>query len=76
MIVGLVGPIIVTAKGQANPDGTTKGVDRDIVTLYQVYNENFSPFLTQNQQTVGKDVIITKMGVNGKKTLLIAFPLA
>ncbi len=33
---GLIGPIIVTAKGQANADGTTKGVDRDFITLFQV----------------------------------------
>ena len=33
---GLVGPIVVTRKGDANSDGTPKGVDREIVTVFQV----------------------------------------
>jgi FtsP/CotA-like multicopper oxidase with cupredoxin domain len=45
---GLVGAIIVTAKGMANPDGTPKDVDREFLTLYNVYNENRSWYLDQN----------------------------
>lgn len=33
---GLVGGIVITRKGEANPDGTPRGVDREIVTLFQV----------------------------------------
>lgn len=33
---GLVGPLIITRKGDANADGTPKGVDREFVTVYQV----------------------------------------
>ena len=33
---GLVGPIIITSKGHANADGSTRGVDHDFVSLFQV----------------------------------------
>jgi len=36
---GLVGPIIVTAKGKANPDGTPKGVDREFVALFMIFDQ-------------------------------------
>ena len=36
---GLIGPIIVTAKGQANPDGAPKDVDREFVTSFQIFDQ-------------------------------------
>lgn len=36
---GLLGPIIVTAKGKANPDGSPKGVDREFVAMFMVFDE-------------------------------------
>jgi manganese oxidase len=36
---GLLGPIIVTAKGKARPDGSPKDVDREFVTLFMIFNE-------------------------------------
>ena len=45
---GLVGPIIITRHGEANPDGTPKGIDREFVTLFTIFNENKSPYLDQN----------------------------
>jgi manganese oxidase len=36
---GLLGPIIITAKGQANADGNPKGVDHEFVTLFMVFDE-------------------------------------
>jgi hypothetical protein len=36
---GLMGPIIVTAKGKANPDGSPKNVDREFVASFMVFNE-------------------------------------
>ena len=36
---GLLGPIIVTAKGKANPDGSPKDVDREFVTSFMVFDE-------------------------------------
>ncbi len=45
---GLVGPIIVTRRGQANPDGTPKDVDREIVALFTAFNENESWYAQEN----------------------------
>lgn len=36
---GLLGPIIITAKGKANPDGTPKDVDREFVALFMIFDE-------------------------------------
>jgi FtsP/CotA-like multicopper oxidase with cupredoxin domain len=45
---GLIGAIIVTARGQARPDGTPKDVDREIVALFTAFNEGQSWFIDQN----------------------------
>jgi manganese oxidase len=45
---GLVGPLIVTRKGAANPDGSPKDVDREFVTIFTVFDENVSHYLEQN----------------------------
>ncbi|MCB2110416.1 MAG: multicopper oxidase domain-containing protein [Defluviimonas sp.] len=42
---GLVGPMVITAKGMANPDGSPKDVDREFFSFYSVLNENESLFL-------------------------------
>lgn len=44
----MIGPIIVTAKGQAERDGSPKGVDREFVTLFTVFDENRSIYLDTN----------------------------
>lgn len=36
---GLLGPIVVTAKGKANPDGSPKDVDREFVASFMVFDE-------------------------------------
>jgi hephaestin len=45
---GLMGPVIVTKRGSARPDGTPADVDRELVAVYQVTNENNSPDLDKN----------------------------
>ncbi|MFL5580670.1 MAG: multicopper oxidase domain-containing protein, partial [Gemmatimonadaceae bacterium] len=45
---GLVGPIIVTARGKANPDGSPKDVDRQFVAMFSVLDENKSALLADN----------------------------
>lgn len=37
--LGLLGPIVITARGRANPDGTPKGVDREFVTAWFIFDE-------------------------------------
>jgi FtsP/CotA-like multicopper oxidase with cupredoxin domain len=48
MMSGLVGPLIVTRKGSANPDGSPNDIDREFVTLWTIFDENVSHYLKQN----------------------------
>jgi hypothetical protein len=45
---GLVGGIIVSAKGTVKPDGTPKDVDREFVTIFYTADENQSWYLDEN----------------------------
>jgi FtsP/CotA-like multicopper oxidase with cupredoxin domain len=47
---GLIGPIIVTARGMADPDGKPKDVDREFVCLFMLFDENVSWYLDHNIQ--------------------------
>jgi FtsP/CotA-like multicopper oxidase with cupredoxin domain len=46
---GLLGPIIVTAKGKANLDGSPKDVDREFIASFMIFNE---------QLTMGKPPVL------------------
>jgi FtsP/CotA-like multicopper oxidase with cupredoxin domain len=48
LAAGLVGAIIVSAKGTVKPDGTPKDVDREFVAIYYTADENQSWYLTEN----------------------------
>lgn len=37
--LGLLGPIIITARGKARPNGAPKDVDREFINLYMIFNE-------------------------------------
>lgn len=52
---GLIGPIIITARGMAGPDGRPKDVDREFVSLFLIFNENISWYLDHNIQTYTTD---------------------
>jgi FtsP/CotA-like multicopper oxidase with cupredoxin domain len=45
---GLMGPLIVTRRGMARPDGSPMDVDREIFSLFMVVDENQSQYLRQN----------------------------
>jgi FtsP/CotA-like multicopper oxidase with cupredoxin domain len=45
---GLIGAIIVTRAGAAKADGTPAGVDHEFVTLFKIFDENFSWYLDDN----------------------------
>jgi len=45
---GLIGTIIVTARGKARPDGKPVDVDREFVNLFMIFNENRSWYLDYN----------------------------
>jgi len=45
---GLIGAFVVTAKGKAKADGSPKGVDRELFTLFNIFDENASSYLDIN----------------------------
>jgi FtsP/CotA-like multicopper oxidase with cupredoxin domain len=58
---GLIGPIIITRRGMARPDGTPKDVDREVVTLFKIFDENTSWYLNQNIRTyTGQPALVKK----------------
>jgi manganese oxidase len=57
---GLIGPIIVSARGTTKADGTPRGVDREFVTLFMIFNENQSPYLAHNIQTYAERPVTVK----------------
>jgi FtsP/CotA-like multicopper oxidase with cupredoxin domain len=63
---GLVGPIIVTRQGQANADGSPRDVDREIVALFNIFNENRSWYVQQNiaAHIPGADPVALTQDVN------------
>jgi len=52
---GLIGPLIITARGKANRDGSPQDVDREFVTMFKVFNENVSQYLAYNIQTFAEN---------------------
>jgi manganese oxidase len=45
---GPIGPIVVTAKGMARPDGTPKDVDREIFAAFAEFDESSSRYFAMN----------------------------
>jgi FtsP/CotA-like multicopper oxidase with cupredoxin domain len=45
---GLLGPIVISAKGTTRPDGTPKDVDREFVVILYTLDENQSQYLDDN----------------------------
>jgi FtsP/CotA-like multicopper oxidase with cupredoxin domain len=51
---GLMGPIEITRRGMARPDGSPKDVDRELFVLFSVMNEGGSPLLADNLHRFAK----------------------
>jgi len=47
---GLVGAIVVKWRRMARPDGSPRDVDREVVTLFNIFDENKSWYLDHNIQ--------------------------
>ena len=54
MNAGLMGPIIITAKGASKIDGTPKDVDREFVTAFAVFDEVASRYFETNSMNARK----------------------
>ncbi len=52
---GLMGPIVITAKGMARPDGSPRDVDREIFALFMIFDENQSNYFQYNIDTYAGD---------------------
>jgi manganese oxidase len=55
---GLLGPIVVSAKGRARPDGAPADIDREFVTAYMIFKEHL-------KSDDGQDNLIEMDGING-----------
>jgi len=51
LYAGMVGAIIVTKKGMADENAKPRDVDRELVTLYMIFNENQSELLPKSINT-------------------------
>jgi FtsP/CotA-like multicopper oxidase with cupredoxin domain len=45
---GLMGPIVITRPGMARPDGSPKDVDKEVFSVFSIFNETLSPLLREN----------------------------
>jgi FtsP/CotA-like multicopper oxidase with cupredoxin domain len=50
---GLIGPLLITARGKARPDGSPTDVDREIVAGFMEFDENISWHFSENIKTYG-----------------------
>lgn len=75
---GLVGPIIITARGMANPDGTPKDVDREFVIEFATVIESESPYLQENVEQYTSDPKTVKIvsTPSGARAILTGNPAA
>lgn len=76
---GLVGPIIVTARGMAKSDGTPKDVDREFVIAFSTVLEGESPYFEANVQEYAGDpknvkIVTTPNGARGMLTGVPGLP--
>lgn len=54
MNTGLLGPIIVSAKGAARPDGSPRDVDREFVAAFALFDETASAYAESNLALEGR----------------------
>jgi manganese oxidase len=47
----LIGPLVITRRGMARPDGSPKDVDREFAMLFMLIDENTSHYLQHNIDT-------------------------
>jgi len=67
---GLIGPVIVTRAGMARSDGTPKDVDREIVSVFQVDDENQSLDMPANMAAAGIDPALADDEEFGESNLM------
>ena len=58
---GLMGPMIVTGYGLANPDGSPKDVELEIFQLWSIMDESKSPYFEDNVATANDEVDVEEL---------------
>ncbi|MEP6691409.1 MAG: multicopper oxidase domain-containing protein, partial [Gemmatimonadaceae bacterium] len=48
---GLIGPMIITARGRARPDGRPIDVDKEVIVAFNEIDENISHYIDENIKT-------------------------
>jgi FtsP/CotA-like multicopper oxidase with cupredoxin domain len=57
---GLAGPIIISRKGVLLPNGKLKGIDREFIVLFTIFDENKSYYLDKNIEAFAPEAKINK----------------
>ena len=52
---GLIGPMVITRRGMARPDGSPKDIDREFAVLFMLIDENQSHYLNDNIDSYAQD---------------------
>ncbi len=66
---GLVGPIIITGRGQSKPDGSPKGIDREFILWFSQIHEEDSWYVDRNMPTIEKDQAIPSPPTSASATV-------
>ncbi len=57
---GLMGPIIINARGESKPDGTPADVDREFITAFAVFDESSSWYFEANLRSQKKPLVTVR----------------
>jgi hephaestin len=57
---GLIGPLVISRKGAARPDGSPSDVDREVFALFALEDENTSTYMPENFKRIADRSRITK----------------
>ena len=73
---GLIGPMLITARGQTGPDGRPLGVDRELIVAFDEMFENESHYRDENIQTYTSrpDEVVTGLDPFGQVALFTPDP--
>ena len=72
---GLLGPIIVTARGFTKPDGSPKDVDREFVTAFMAFDESQSWYFQGNLAKQQKSFLSGKVGTPAERSRFTLFSI-
>lgn len=57
---GLIGAIIISRKGETTSSGRPKGIDREFITLWKIFDENKSWYIEADTRAAGGDYALLR----------------